>query len=167
MNRFLKGELEHVKIPRSFRQQIRNAAWQKIRQSEIAKTKSRLSWLPATAAGILLLLLAWSTISSDRPLKVDLAGQVTPLVPIEQRPIFQALLPVPALAESLPFQTGGTTAQKKPGAVPTAAKASLSGAAMPELTEFERITVELRLPETGARLIWIKDKNFDLEGEFK
>ena len=145
MTRFLKREWDNTDVSPDALLRARNRAWQRLHGPPPAPLRG---WTPlrvgssaaAAAALVLLALMQWP--SRD--------AVALPVSPMAELPLLSRGLPAPALV--LPPPAPGDPAPIAPA---------------PAIEVPERVVVQMRLPESGTRMIWIKTRNFDISGGLK
>jgi hypothetical protein len=137
----LKREWEQTEIPEEIKLQARNRAWDKLQRP--VQWRLKPVWIAAasTIAAVVVLIWLWS----DRDLPSQTANPIRP----------EAAIPVVAEPKTAPPQK----------VMPAAAGHShMKKRVAPLAKEPERIVLNFVLPESGARMIWIIDSQFDLDG---
>lgn len=143
MNRFLKREWDTVRLPADALVRARNRAWQRLHGETAAPARRFPLWWGAAAAAALLVIVIVTTRPPFDPVRLP-AGTIEAL-PVGDR---QLAITVPRV--------------EPPPAQPAPRVAPLPAAPVPDVPE--RIVVQMRLPESGTRMIWIKDSRFDISG---
>jgi hypothetical protein len=146
MNR-LKREWKETQIPEEIKLRARNRAWAKIQHP--ACKRRTLEW--TAAAAMLMVAAVLALIWSGREARMN---QVAALAPPN---VFSPARTTHQIAKPLVEMTTAPT--------PKPAKRSLvSVRARGSVEEPERIVLNFTLPESGARMIWIMDSRFHLDG---
>jgi hypothetical protein len=143
----LKREWRETQIPAEIKLQARNLAWAKMQRP--AGRKRALGWAAAasTVVAIAALILIWS----GRDPRID---QVVAPAPQHVSP--------PAAAAN---QTTNPHVATQPALNPKPFREHIvSKRERAQAEEPERIVLNFTLPESGARMIWIIDSNFRLNG---
>lgn len=143
----LKREWNETKIPEEVRLRARNLAWAKI-QRKVSARRS-LGWAAAALTTVAMIYLVWiwsvrephiEQVSAPPP--QDISRPVTATNQTGELPVEtpQVLNPKPVNKHEAQFQASAP------------------------VEEPERIVLNFRLPESGARMIWIMDSRFHLNG---
>ncbi len=168
MKRFLKREWDSLEIPPTLLERSREEAWQRLRQP-----RRRFSlWWPAAAlaaAALLLAFLRLATAPDPVPPGPQLGRQsqpapalpppvaapeaTAPETPPETRPLETAVQPVapPAQHAAVPRPPQRFPPEAPPEPAPA--------------ERVQRVVMHFQLPDSGVRLIWVKDENFSFGGE--
>jgi hypothetical protein len=143
----LKREWKRTQIPEEVRLRARNMAWTKLQQPKSGR--QTWQWAAAATAVVTMLVLVWSW-----------RGQ-------EAR-IEQVSAPVKSEVSSRTVAVNQTTSpivETKPALESKSVKKRIrplrAGA---PAEEQERVVLNFTLPESGARMIWIIDSRFNLNG---
>ena len=143
----LKQEWEETRIPEEVRLRARNLAWAKLQRKGGAERA--LGWAAAASTIVVIAALVW--IWSGRKTQME---QVS--TPAPQK------ISSPAIAEKQPVKPHVETPQVSEPKPVNKHIAQIQASAPME--EPERIVLNFRLPESGARMIWIMDSRFNLNG---
>jgi hypothetical protein len=145
----LKREWKETKIPDELRLRTRNLAWVKIQLPAV--DRSGLRWVTATSIIMALVGLLW--IWGGREKSIE---QVSTSIPKNiSRPAIAAIQTIKPLVETPPIPMAKHA--KKHVAPLRAIK--------PTEEKHERVVLNFRLPESGARMIWIMDSSFQFNGD--
>lgn len=159
MNRFLKKEWEDSEIPERAYREARNRAWSRLHP---AAKPARPGWMWATAAvalvaGLSLFLLSERENSGVAP-KPDLVQR--------QEGAASPAMAVPAIV-SHGQDVRATAPRPKPGPKRSIGKSLKPTLQAPPSEGPDRLVLNFVLPESGVRMIWILDKDFQLNGEIE
>jgi hypothetical protein len=144
----LKREWKETRIPEEIKLRARNLAWAKMNRP--AGGRRALGWAAAATTVVAMAVLVW--IWSGRETRDE---QVAAPAPQNvSRPAVGANQTIKPLIETPP--TSKPRLFKRHFA-PKRASAPAD--------EPERIVLNFKLPESGARMIWIMDSRFHLEGD--
>jgi hypothetical protein len=146
----LKQEWKETQIPREVLLRARNRAWAEIQCP--ATGRRRLGWVAAasTIMAVVILMMVWNR---EAP-RIETVP--VPAMRNAPRPAMTANQPIKTRIETPPLP--------KPKPVKKHI-ALLRAAASAE--EHERIVLNFKLPESGARMIWVIDSRFQLDGGVK
>jgi hypothetical protein len=143
----LKREWEETQVTEEIKLRARNLAWAKIQRP--AGKRRALGWAAATTMLVVAVVLA--LIWSRREARMEQAAELVP--PNVSHPALATNQIVNPLFETT---TSPTPKPVKRRPVPARARGSVE--------EPERIILDFPLPESGARMIWIMDSRFHLDG---
>jgi|WetSurSiteA1Bulk_404760.scaffolds.fasta_scaffold14235_3 hypothetical protein len=145
----LKREWQETQIPEEIRLRARNLAWSRLNRP--VRGRRALAWTAVATTVAAVVFLTW--IWSGSETRVEQAAIPTP----------QNILRTPAIAANQitrPSVEAPQAAKLKPAKRSIAPKRERAPAEEPE-----RIVLNFTLPESGARMIWIMDSRFHLEGD--
>ncbi len=144
----LRREWKETQIPEAIKLQARNMAWAKMQRSHGGRRI--FVWAAAATTIVAVAFLTW--LWSGRETSIE---QVSPIAPQNaSRPAVAADQTTKLLIETAP--------ERKPKPVK---RQSAPAQASASVKEPERIVLNFTLPESGARMIWIMDSRFQLEGD--
>ena len=160
MNRFLKKEWEDTEIPERAYLQARNRAWSRLHP--VAKP-AHPQWIWATAAGALVagLALFWfsgreNSSLAPNPAQVE-ATQQESAAPTKAAPAI--------VADGRDVRA--TVLRQKSGPKRSIGKSRKPALQAVPAEDPDRLVLNFVLPESGVRMIWILDKDFQLNGEIE
>ena len=142
MDRLVKGAWDEPEIPDALYLRARRRAWDRIQTPGRPAGPRRLLWA-ATALVPAAALMAW----------LALRGRVAEVPP----PPSVAFAPEVRVPPTL-----GPARHK--GLLPAGTTARRSASATPRRPGHDRLVVNLVLPESGVRMIWVLDSDFRLDG---
>ena len=166
MNEELKRDYQEARIPEEASRRARDRAWRRV--SPPPRSGLRTKWAPIAAVALATLVMAailwplavdWLTDSRPAPL-------APPAPAVVRNPVPQAPIPTRAEAElrTVPPAAAHAGAGRMAGQHNRAAKGAPAppgsearGAGQPRR---DRLVINLTLPETGVRMIWILDEDF-------
>lgn len=143
----LRQEWKETEIPEEVRLRARNLAWAKMQSK--GGTGRSLGWLAAASTIVVIAALVWIWSGPETKIK-----QVSAPAPRK--------ISSPAVAEKQPDKPHLETPQVPEPKPVNKHIAQIQASALAE--EPERIVLNFRLPESGARMIWIMDSRFHLNG---
>jgi hypothetical protein len=146
----LKQEWKETQIPNEVSLRARNKAWAKIQSPPAGRR--RLGWITiaSTIVAVAILMLVWNR---EEP----------HIETVSVPPVLSA--PHPAVIAT---QTIMPRIEATPLPKPKPVKKHISSPrAGDSAEEHERIVINFRLPESGARMIWVIDSSFQLDGGVK
>jgi hypothetical protein len=159
MNRFLKKEWEDTKIPERAYLQARNRAWTRLH--EVARPRRRLIWAAAAATAMVVLGSLW--FSGQENLRVS---PNPPVLQSTRQEKGASGRDVPAIVS--PGQdVRASVPRPKPGPKRSIGKSRKPTLQAPTSESPDRLVLNFVLPESGVRMIWILDKDFQLNGEIE
>jgi hypothetical protein len=145
----LRREWRETQIPDDVRLRARNLAWAKMQLS--AGDGSRLRWVAAASTIVALVGLIW--IWGGRRTGIEQVSTPTPKN--ISRPAIAAIQITNPLVATPPVLIAKSV--RRPAAPKRTSK--------PPEEEHERVVLNFRLPESGARMIWIMDSSFQINGD--
>jgi hypothetical protein len=144
----LKQEWKEIRIPEEVRLRARNLAWAKI-QTPASGGRRALGWIAGTATVASVCFMTW--IWMGRGMRVEQPElHVSQNISRPAIPANQVIMPPVELQQTV-----------KPK--PVKKRGLPKGESAP--AELERIVLSFKLPESGARMIWIMDSRFHMEGD--
>lgn len=143
----LKQEWKETEIPEEVRLRARNLAWAKMQSK--GGTRRTLSWVAAASTIVVIAALVW--IWNGRETQMEQVSKPAP-----------QKISSPAITEKQPAKPHVETPQA-PEPKPVNKHITQIQASAP-VEEPERIVLNFRLPESGARMIWIMDSRFNFNG---
>jgi hypothetical protein len=149
----LKKDWQETQIPEEVCLRARNAAWAKIQRP--APVRSRLIW--ATAASALLVATAAVWIWSVRGSRLDRVS--APARPEVSAPA-KATTQIAEVREENPEAPQMERMHERSVQTGTSRSGRHIKRPAAPVSEPERVVLNMTLPETGARMIWIMDSNF-------
>lgn len=147
MNRFLKKEWDDTEIPAWLRRQAREDAWNRLHPARTRRLP-RFAW---STAGLALIAGLVFLILDRSPADLDPA-ETTPVATI--RPETDAVPNVIEEAKPIPEFAPEEIAAAEPAPPPP-----------PTSESPDRIVMNFVLPKTGVKMIWVMDRDFQIEGE--
>ena len=149
----LKKDWQETQIPEEVYLRARNAAWARIRRP----TYVRPSWIWAAAASVFIVAAAVVWIWSARGTRIDrVSGPAPPEVIAPEKATVQTAeirAQKPGTPQFQPVLEGAAQ-------IKTSRSAKHVKKPVAPVGEPERVVLNMTLPETGARMIWIMDSNF-------
>lgn len=150
MNRFLKKEWDDTEIAERTYLEARNRAWARLQKSRGPWAVVRGPW---AAVAALLLVAVLVILAIPKKEMSGVARQtITPI-----RSVATAEATTDVLRKS-------ARSKRKSAPRAPAGGQPVKASKQPADETPERIVMNFQLPETGVRMIWILDKNFDLNG---
>jgi hypothetical protein len=161
MNRFLKKEWEDTEIPERAYLQARNRAWSRL--TTPAKP-AYPSWIWATAAVAVVAGLALFRFSG----RENYTGVAKPVFiqTTRQEGAVSSRKAIPAMG-SHPRDTRAAVALKPRAISKNTPAKSRRQPVDNHQADPDRLVLDFVLPESGVRMIWILDKDFQLNGEIE
>jgi hypothetical protein len=145
----LRREWKESQIPDEVRLRARKLAWAKMQLS--AGDRSGLRWVVAASTIVALVGLIW--IWGGRETSIE---QVSTSIPKNvSRPAIAAIQIIKPLVDTPPVAM----------AKPVRRLAAPKRTSKPPEEEHERVVLNFKLPESGARMIWIMDSSFQFNGD--
>jgi hypothetical protein len=145
----LRREWKETQIPDEVRLRARNLAWARIRLSAV--DRNGLRWVAATSIIVALVGLLW--IWGGRQTSIEQVS--TPIPKNISLPAIAAIQIIKPLIDMPPVPLA------KPVRRPAAPKRTIK----PPEKEHERVVLNFKLPESGARMIWVMDSSFQFNGD--
>ena len=142
-----------IEISEEVYQEARNKAWERLDSSSRTSTARRWLWAPVLA-GLLAVFGLWlaSRQSSERAVLSDLAGTIE-------------ALPGPKTLSENSFRLEPMPWNPRPADRKQSTSRNVNPVVTsPDSSPPDRVIISFRLPETGVRMIWIKEKTFDVSG---
>jgi hypothetical protein len=146
----LKQEWKETRIPNEVLLRARNGAWAKIQRPPAARRRLGRIAVASTIIAVVILLLVWKR---EEP-RIETVS--VPAVRSAPRPAVIATQTISPRIEATPLPKPKLV--KKHIASPRAGDSA---------EEHERIVLNFKLPESGARMIWVIDSRFQLDGGVK
>jgi hypothetical protein len=144
----LKQEWKEIRISEELRLRARNMAWESIRRP--VRMRRALRWAAAASTIAAMVVLAWIWNIHSQGNRIARVPAVVP----QQVSVRPKTSPMPEpVVEAAPVLKAGPV---KKIAAPRRASAPAK--------DYERVVLNFRLPESGARMIWIMDSRFNLNG---
>jgi len=143
----LKREWKETQIPEQVRLRARNMAWTRMQR----KAAGRRAWRWVAAAATFAILIALARLWNGRETHIQQVSAPA-AKSASQPPAAAAQVAIPGIKS---MQTAHLKTLRRHVAPARASKSH---------GEPERIVLNLRLPESGARMIWIMDSRFHLDG---
>lgn len=143
----LKREWKETEIPEEIRLRARNMAWARIQRK--GRAGRSLGWIAAASTMAVIAALVWIWGGPETQIK-----KVSAPAPRK--------ISSPAMAEKQPANPHVETPQAPEPKHVHKHVAQIAPSALVE--EPERIVLNFRLPESGARMIWIMDSRFNFNG---
>lgn len=152
MNPFLKKEWEDTDIPEHVYVRARGRAWEEL-QRKPARLRLRFAVAGGMAALLIFFLIPGSQVSDEAVPEIPVSA---PLGPTASDPPREA----PAIQmEPEAFRPPQRVERIRPEAPPLRDPQSPVNENVPD-----RVVLNFQLPETGVRMIWIMERDFEIGG---
>jgi hypothetical protein len=155
----LKREWENPLIPEEVYRRARDVAWSRLQKPPLVRRPAL--WATAAIAMAVVTAIPWLFWRSGLLVPEPPIKQVGKSVP--KRPTVQEPRGLRAAAETPARRVRSTTLVDSTAKSPAPAPQEPATTAMSAVPD--RLVLNFILPESGVRMIWILDKNFQLSGE--